>query len=397
MTRESSAFRVDALPDPFVVPTDVAAASPLHRRLVLSAGTSSDALAVDDRVGPLLDALRRPWDRFQITADVGLAGMVSARGFLTAIRGLADDLLLPSVAGRRGLAVGAHELLQGLYPDAVGSADALPMPRVPPALPLAQPGSGGLLCDRVVIVVGVGRSGTTWLEQLLLAHPRIGGVPHWESWMFHQLRWLWDANSALPAPVAPALRRYCDAIFTSTLAQHAPGADHIIEKSPIHSYHLGQIAIVYPDAWVVHLVRDGRDVARSISRVPFFNVPDVGDAAALWARTERAVRGARARVPRYREVRYESLYADPLGTVQSLCEWIGLPFDAEVIRSVQATAGERVSTHAGTAEAVGPGGWRSLPATDVDRIYRAAGPMLVETGYAGRLEVLRRRLRARLR
>lgn len=41
--------------------------------------------------------------------------------------------------------------------------------------------------QRLIVVLAAGRSGSTWLNQLLLAHPRIAGVEEGETAIFHGL------------------------------------------------------------------------------------------------------------------------------------------------------------------------------------------------------------------
>jgi hypothetical protein len=438
--------RVDRLPAPFRVPAAVAAASRLHGRLVLL------ALPVDDEVAGLhaelaaqpgvraaahgsrlfTHGLEVPWRQFQLDVDVGLAPMLGAVEFLTALRQLADDLL--DGAGSTVVdwspehaTADAVEVACSIYPDATvvvrpdlaaalpeatrslvtvwppgGPAPALTRPKVIslPSQSKPAPEPDSRLADRLIVVIGCGRSGTTWLEQLILAHPSVGGVARSESWIFQQLHRLW-LNHSSPAGLSAwvdlstytsALRRYCDTVFTAALVRHGAGATHFVEKTPMHCYRLQEIAAVYPDAWVVHLLRDGRDVARSIAQVPFFRVPDPADAVELWRRVVAAVRRDTGFVRRFREVRYEDLHADPIGELKGVLAWVGLGTHASHLAGVERAVGERVSTHAGTSGGVGAGSWCGLPTADLARIYRRAGRDLMREGYASRRDLRRARL-----
>jgi len=383
------------------------------------------------------------WAAFQIPSDVGLGTLLLPGEFLVLLRRLVDDILAPATAGAEILVDRTPEhatplaiqVTASVYPDAaivisrdlaeqlpedlagsvvVASDDATEDARR--VLATLDRGRGAttdgtssgeslltaLPPDRLLVVVGCGRSGTTWFEELWFADPRVGGVPRGETWIFHQLRHLWrafeggDAFGAwLPrADFVQTLRRYCDGVFGAGLTHHRAGADYFVEKSPVHAERLTEIAAVYPDAYVMHLLRDGRDVARSISQVPFFGVPEVGAAAAMWRDVVVAIRRDQPLVRRFRDIRYEELHADPVAVMRGLYEWTGMTASAQVEAEWRRGASRRVSTHAGTAGSVGPGSWRNLPRSDQDAIYRACGRQLVREGYLSRSDLARARVAA---
>ena len=424
--------RVEPLPSPFVLPDDAARRSPLHARVAFlalvdesAARALLDDLRAHDGVrttpGPsrLFElGLLHPWASFHMASDVGLAGLLTAREFLTLLRGLADALLSPALqsgtvlvdwspghADPRSLAA-----IGSIYPDAVvvtepTTADevlARLAVRPAPVRPRRPDPPSDVMRDKLVVIVGAGRSGTTWLEGLLLAYDDFGGLSGHETWLFHSLRKLWSNQSGAEGPgvgawvdrdtFVRALRTYCDGVFGAARERHAPQARFYVEKTPAHAERLPEIAAVYPDAWVVHLLRDGRDVARSMSQVPFFGVPALADAAGLWARVVRGVRRDALAVPRFREVRYESLHAEPGAVLHGLREWMRAA-PARNPATLADAITRRVSAHAGTAQPVGPDSWRSLPSRDLAAIYAAAGDELVRTGYASRSQVWRARLR----
>ena len=154
-----------------------------------------------------------------------------------------------------------------------------------------------------------------------------------------------------------------------------------------------QLRAVYPDAAYLHLVRDGRDVARSISAVPFFGIPDPADAARLWRRVLEAVRAEAPHLQQFREVRYEQLLADPVREVGELLRWLGLPVTEEVAGQLAERSRTRVSVHAGTAQPVGTDTWRALPPDVLARVYAECGPLLIREGYAAAEDLRRSRRR----
>src|SRR5439155_26280155 len=62
-----------------------------------------------------------------------------------------------------------------------------------------------------------------------------------------------------------AMRDLLDGVFLDNLERLGPDARYIVERTPGHVSHLPLIADVFPDARVIHIVRDGRAVARSLT------------------------------------------------------------------------------------------------------------------------------------
>ncbi|MCU1450986.1 MAG: hypothetical protein JWP02_3156 [Acidimicrobiales bacterium] len=244
--------------------------------------------------------------------------------------------------------------------------------------------------DRTVIVLGSVRSGTTWLVELLLAHPDLAGL-NWESTVFLGLWELWEnahrsdgegiGAHLSPDEIAAALRTFCDRTFA--VARDADDAEDgqgwFVEKTPDNVNRLPLIAAAYPDAWFVHLVRDGRDVVRSQISAPW-GTDDPADAARNWVWGVRQVERHRWRLDRFRELRYEDLVGDPVGETSALLEWLGLSIDAHVRRDLEERVGHHVARY-GATDRVGPGKWRQMSAADLRRIDAVAGDLLSELGY----------------
>jgi hypothetical protein len=120
-----------------------------------------------------------------------------------------------------------------------------------------------------------------------------------------------------------------DGIF-STLAA-AQNKRRWCEKTPDHIQHMALLAKEFPESKFIHMIRDGREVSCSISRRQM-RVPELvifrwkklvamGQADGAWLGD------------RYLEVRYEDLTADPHGEMTRICAFLGLEFDAAVVRS----------------------------------------------------------------
>jgi len=238
--------RVDPVPSPFVLPDDIARTSPLYGRV----GTGPELYRLFEQ------GLLQPWGAFQQVSDVGLGALLSANEFLTLLRRLADDLLLP-IAGGTVMVEAAHAsptvvaAVRSLYPETAGQVAraAAAAARLPDVSPMQ---------DRLIVIVGAGRSGTTWLEELLLSYDDMGGLSGHETWLFHQLRHLWRNFSGDSGPglgtwiqhdqFVAALRRFCDGVLVTAQQRHSPQSHFYVEKTPAHVERLPEIAAVYPDA-----------------------------------------------------------------------------------------------------------------------------------------------------
>jgi hypothetical protein len=278
-----------------------------------------------------------------------------------------------------------------------------------------------------IFVVGVPRSGTTWIQRGLALHPE--AWPLLETYMFSRRVGLGALFQSLPPPeagdaeelAAPGLGR----IFSReelvdevrALARRwldRASADHcryVIEKSPWHLSDLELIAEVLPEARFVHVVRDGRDVAVSLvaarrSWSPYGTgspTEVLREAASLWATAMRDATPAAAELgERLLEVRYESLHADPRGQFERMLAHCRMPSDETTLdRIVAGTRFQDLPEPKGEDRLYRGGrvgDWRRrMSILDAWRFERRAGAALRDLGYEGdRRWWLRRPLRSRL-
>jgi hypothetical protein len=102
-----------------------------------------------------------------------------------------------------------------------------------------------------------------------------------------------------------------------------------IDHTPNNLRYAAMWVDAKPDIQFVHIIRDGRANAASVLPLDW-GPNDIIRAAKWWTRkTSEGLEAARLWPQRVRLVRYEELVADPLGTCSALCQWLGLPFDAD--------------------------------------------------------------------
>lgn len=243
------------------------------------------------------------------------------------------------------------------------------------------------LAERMVFVVGAPRSGTTWLQRMLSVHPDVVDLPS-ETHLFSSgISVLRDRVQGghvgstatatwfmTDAEFVSAARAFADAAFGSWLSRTRPDAARVVERSPTHVWHLGLIGAVYPEAHVVHIVRDGRDVVRS-QVAQSWGASDIGLAAAQWASAVRAARAAAPSLRHYTEVRYEDLLLRPAGIASVFAE-LGLDVTPAVLDQAVLEGGLAVNVDP-TRPDVASQKWRlEWGPADVAAFEAAAGDVL---------------------
>ena len=263
-------------------------------------------------------------------------------------------------------------------------------------------------------IVGSARSGTTLLRLILNAHPDVAVPPEsrfvvelydgnddvdTEDFIrrlsAHKRFQTWDIPvETVRAEVGQAARvTYADAIRATFRAYaSANGKTSWGDKTPRYVENLDLLCSILPEARVVHLIRDGRNVALSYADVPF-GPKTVGRAAALWARRVMAGRDACPRIgkDRYLEIRYEDLVEDPAGETKDICAFLDLEFDpgmmdyTERARSSVLPRASMYNPHVREKPQKNVRSWEdSMPGAQIEIFEAVAGDALSLLGYERR-------------
>jgi hypothetical protein len=196
-----------------------------------------------------------------------------------------------------------------------------------------DPVSGGD-APRPIFVVGCPRSGTTLTRLILDSHPAISAGPEsrllWGLRAIEQNNWSTLTGFGLELDEWHANVRTLFEAFHRRYAEHQ-GKTRWADKSPDYALMLDYVDVLYPDAQIVHIVRNPRDVIDAWRR--FYGLKSVGRAAKAWVRYVRSAHEfAVGRGPdRVTEIRYEDLVRDPEPTLRSLFGWLGETWDESVL------------------------------------------------------------------
>lgn len=260
---------------------------------------------------------------------------------------------------------------------------------------LVDGGSGPPPAGRMIFLVGVPRSGTNWLQRLVALHPDVVALPS-ETHLFsdginHLQRRVQHGLVSSPATgtiymdradFLDAVRNLCDAAYGGAARAIDPTARRILERTPAHVHHLELLGAVYPDAHVVHIVRDGRDVARSMV-AQSWGPADVAGAAREWVEGVTAARRAAGGLRHYLEVRYEALLDEPVEGVREVLGFLGLNAGPDLLRQVFGEAGIPYNEDPNLPR-LAREKWRGQwSRRDSARFWAVAGPLMAELGYGG--------------
>jgi Sulfotransferase family len=245
----------------------------------------------------------------------------------------------------------------------------------------------GALDERLVFVVGSPRSGTTFLARSIGSLPGfvdLGEVaPHKAA--------IPELAALPPAEAAPHLRRTLTVAGRLGLVGQRRG----VEQTPETAFVLPAVALAFPRAKVVHIVRDGRDVVCSLlergwlsaerrgeddAGLPFGAEPrfwvepgqvddfrrvsDARRAAWAWRRYVSAARAAASY-----EIRYEALAAEPHAVARGLADFLDAPAE-ELVQALRGVHGESIGRHRS-----------ELDERQLEEVLAESGELLRELGY----------------
>jgi tetratricopeptide (TPR) repeat protein len=187
-----------------------------------------------------------------------------------------------------------------------------------------------------VFVVGMPRSGTTLVEQILASHPMAHGAGE-----LKRLHALVDRIGNFPASIADLTAAQIHRLGAGYLDYVAPLAaarPRAVDKMPSNFLYCGLVRLILPGARIVHCRRDPVDTCLSCYTKLF-----AGEQAFTYDQTElgRYHRSYQALMAHWRtnlpashflEVDYEAMVEDVAGQTRRILDFIGLPWDEACLR-----------------------------------------------------------------
>ncbi|MDP6872720.1 MAG: tetratricopeptide repeat protein [Alphaproteobacteria bacterium] len=202
---------------------------------------------------------------------------------------------------------------------------------------MARHGNGGNTSDLPIFILGMPRSGTSLVEQILASHGDVHGAGE-----LHDVRRIaadlpQRIGSKLPYPAC--VRNAGDDIwaelggeYLDAVSRLAPGMRRVCDKMPGNFLRLGLIHLMLPNATIIHCQRDAMDTCYSCFTLLFsegqhfaYDLAELGD---YYRHYDRLMRHWHQVLPnRILDLRYEDVVGDLEGSARRLVAHCGLDWD----------------------------------------------------------------------
>jgi tetratricopeptide (TPR) repeat protein len=210
---------------------------------------------------------------------------------------------------------------------------------------IAVKSGGGDPSTMPIFVIGMPRSGTTLVEQIIASHPLVHGAGELKTFNDVVLTVHGPDGKTIPYPdFVPALAaaplkqigsRYL--ALVRELVSRSDGekkeAQYVTDKMPSNYYFAGLIHLALPNAKIIHTMRDPMDTCISCFSKLFAgeqnHTYDLGELGRYYKRYQQLMAHWRRVLPQDRifDVRYEDVVADVEGEARRIIAHCGLPWD----------------------------------------------------------------------
>lgn len=272
-----------------------------------------------------------------------------------------------------------------------------------------------------IFIVGAPRSGTTLLQYMMRSHPRLS-LPTGESHFFiplyrnaekygdlsrlENVRAVLDAMhrqsadfldtdlhgmkfdaAALAEELHREGRCTMPAIISGLFEKNARGEGKVRwgDKTPYYVLHLPKILEWFPDAQIIHLIRDGRDCALSLfERKHDFGVYNTYHAAKYWQQYVEAgcESGRKLGSSVYLEVRYEDMLVDQAAVMRRICDFLHEEFSDSLVNYKKSGEAGKTPLLQKPIQKDNAQKWRTKMTPWQIKVFEsAAGDTLAQNGY----------------
>lgn len=192
--------------------------------------------------------------------------------------------------------------------------------------------------DRPIFIVGMPRSGTSLVEQILASHPRVyagGELPYLPRVVESAARVIGAAGLNYPQCLDQLTSAKADelaAMYWDPISATAAGAARATDKLPLNFLHLGLISLLFPQSRIIHCRRVPVDVCLSCHMTDFASGNefsfDLAHAGHFYRQYERLMEHWRQVIDlAMLEVEYEQVVEDLEPQARRLVEFAGLDWD----------------------------------------------------------------------
>ncbi|MEE8370662.1 MAG: sulfotransferase, partial [Sphingomonadales bacterium] len=186
-----------------------------------------------------------------------------------------------------------------------------------------------------VFVIGMPRSGTTLLEQIMASHSLAAGAGELDAVPGLHRELISEIGDDMAGPLADVLgQKAADwaARYLEAMPEAGAGVLRIVDKMPVNFLYAGFIRCLFPRARIIHIRRSGLDICVSMFTNKFSKsytyATDLGDLGRYYRLYEALMDHWRKALPgAYLEVAYEDLVADQEAQSRRIIEFLGLEWE----------------------------------------------------------------------
>ena len=185
-----------------------------------------------------------------------------------------------------------------------------------------------------VLIIGMPRSGTTLVEQIVSSHPGVRAGGELNFWNERGAAW----HQAGPAGTEAPFLRQAAAHYLRVLRAIGPRSARVTDKMPFNFLWAGLIHLAFPRATIIHCRRAAIDTALSIHQTlfhPGLAFPTGGAKLVAYIRSYQRLTDHWRRVlpaDQFIEVEYEELTRDPEPVIRRIIAACGLAWDDACLR-----------------------------------------------------------------
>lgn len=269
------------------------------------------------------------------------------------------------------------------------------------------------MIDPVGLIGGTPRSGTTLVRNMLDSHPElalpdesyfmsqvwqelrrerrlddipralalVAGNPSFHRW---EWRWSWLVDE-IGDGVVTAYPDLLRALFSAYARGH--GKVHSADKTTDNVVHAPRLARWFPTSRIVHVMRDPRSVAMSLT-LQHWHTGGLAAAGVVWRNHVLAYRRFAAENPtRCHEVRYERLIVDPEAELRHLCSFLDVDFSPRMLDHTRSRTLLKDAHHDRSRSEIRSGArrwWIEMSDDEISAVELGAGKLMDEVGYLRR-------------
>jgi tetratricopeptide (TPR) repeat protein len=185
-----------------------------------------------------------------------------------------------------------------------------------------------------VLIIGMPRSGTTLVEQIVSSHPAVSAGGELNFWNERGAAW----HQAGPAGTEAPFLGQAAAHYLGVLRTIGPKSARVTDKMPFNFLWAGLIHLAFPRATIIHCRRAAIDTGLSIHQTlfhPGLAFPTGGSKLVAYFRSYRRLTDHWRRVlpaDRFIEVEYEDLTREPEPVIRRIIAGCGLPWEDACLR-----------------------------------------------------------------